>query len=281
MSDRPIPKLTGITALLQRTAIPPNLSNLTDFAAIASYYARFTADTIGLFPQTYETILAHPRIDDQVTAFAAAFETSYFPMSAHVADNSYFSDESLLIGLYDTFPFEIMGISLEELHEIWQPSLFGIAAMLLLIDIDDIFVLDHYTSINNSIRISWLEDAADYLGQDTLDLIPTNGIPQRIIAEALEHSQFKPVADVATWAYALTDNPFLYYSRDDDLQSEPDFFDYEVVKNLTAQWYEATSTMQGIENMAAWIEADPATNFTSILNHILQSPAYMELQATT
>ena len=274
MLYRTIPKLTAVSTLLRNTAWPISLSALRDFASSASYYATFRHHTENLFtPSLAETILSPPDIYDQVSSFITTFTETYFPIADHVMD-IIDEGESPLYTLYNMFPFQLLGVDSTALHDPWDCFSPGICLMLLIINVEDACEDSDFPIVTNDIRVAWLEEASQHINTTITDLIPPHAFPLKVVAEALQGTRFQSLLNIPSWAFGRSENPFLVYSYEDELQSSFDDFDHLAVLNMTTEWHEANSIIDGIIELAKWIETDIEQNFSELIHHILTSPAY-------
>ena len=271
-------KLTELATGLLLKAKPPSISDLLAEVALSATYNRMLEKAAQLFPEQLHRLEEAETIRGKVDAFKEAFETTHFPLNDLFGDTD--SWDSPLENLFDTFPFDVFGFTDEDIHEIWDTDgNIGLAAMLLLVDIDDLH-RDQNEGIYgpgwaNGLRTSWLEAAETYVDRRTLDRIPANGIPNAILAETLEGSGYEAVAKAAPWVFSLADNPFLYTTFEDAYQiSGEDHFEPESIKALTPFWREAVQTLEEVYKLANRIDENPTDELGNILDHVLNSPDY-------
>ena len=273
------PSLTDLIDLARRAARPLSITGIIHCVNIGSHYEQFRNNVNALFPpEQAQTIFAHTDMDDQVIEFTKAFEDRYFPLADHITDDPDW-DEPIVTIINTVFPYQLMGLTSEEIHDVWTNGSTGIATLLLLIDIDDLFKDSPYSQYDNNIRTSWMESAQDVIDFQVLARIPHTGLPQDKLAKAVEDSPYQAIAKVAPWIFAMTQNPFLSISYEDQSYNHDvgeNYFDPDLVESLALDWEDATQTIDGVAQITNMIEKDPSGTLSLILDHILSHPALAE-----
>ena len=141
--------------------------------------------------QRSRTILSTPGRIDQFAQFLDIFQEHYFPLSPLV-----FPDPDLHLQGYDAFPpwsilrdgvpFDLMGITYDQLHDLWEFSTPTLPSLALLCDMTSHYWLD------NGIRPYWTEAARAHLPDSLLKAIPPEGYPPHRIRAAVARHFLRP-----------------------------------------------------------------------------------------
>ena len=281
MLDIKTTKSSTLAYALRAATAPPSIQDLTTAASIIFAYNQFTQTVNTLLPGQVEEIFSTKDTYEQADRFAKAFEKAYLPLSDFIKSSD-LNEEHPIVSMFQMFPYQIIGYSSDDIHSIWEDRRHGIAAMLLLTDITLAFADNHYAQYDNGIRTEWIEHASMYIDPAVLKQIPPDGIPQQVLTQAVLNTPYEGLQDAFPWVFAATDNPFLWYSYDDEFyqQSADEYFSPENVAYFAAEWSKAMTVVTSVHNLADWLETDLSTNFDTLLKHILTSQAFQRQSKT-
>lgn len=257
----PVPSLSGLGRALRRRPVSP-----TSVAALLrgrEGYLAFRRIVRDLFPAEEAAILGagQPgavRENARVWAFMHLVEERFFPV--------YDLDE------YDQvaagIPFVREGWSYERFHDLDLPP----GQLLLLC------LCAHPYGPDFANRVPLLEACEAHLPRSLMADIPPEGLSPDQLRERLEETAFFGAADFADWVWGETGTAFL------DLDDEAEVWDadwtQENVKELAAQWVRASALLEGVTELARWLEADPPAHFAALLNAALGREAPCDYERT-
>ena len=257
------PRLSGLARLLLRR--PPSLRELVTLVGYADDYAWFAGLVRRLFPQEAEAALAAPDIRKRVASFAQLFSERHFPLYApffdfHLEDG----DEPSWTWLRRGIPYELMGFSCDDLHEMWEGYRDGLSALALLVEAPDVYHMGP-----DGLRVAWLESAATRIPQQTLLRIPQGGIPLDTLTGAVHGTGFEGASQACSWVLGETGNFFLDDSYEDGAYDGfADPWDDELIEQGTGEWRRARALMDSVGRLAAWLEDDLPGRFAEMLDFI-------------
>ena len=256
--------LSGLSETLLRR--PPSLQELIVRLGYAEDYAWFAELVRRLFPQEAETMLAVPDVGERLERFARLFQERHFPLYAPYLE--FFVDEGEdppFTWLSRGIPFQLVGFGYDGLHEMWDGYREGLSALALLAESPD-----SYYDGPDGLRTAWLEAAAQYIPQQTLERIPRGGIPLEALNEALQGTGYEGAAQAASWMRAETGNFFLDHCYDDgDYDGFSDPWEGEIIQEGTEEWRKADQIMDSVLKLADWLEGDLPGRFAEMLDFIL------------
>jgi len=119
-------------------------------------------------------------------------------------------------------------------------------------------------------RTSLSEACQEHVPIQVLQRVPEGGIPLDAAHRILDDTPYKALALWADVMHANTGNFFLDTNYELLWNGAAAEWDRETVETLTRQWQEADRIQQEIQDMAEFLEGDPATRFEEILNLIME-----------
>ena len=245
---------------------PPSLRELVTLVGYAEDYAWFAGLVRRLFSEEAEDALATPDVLGRVERFARLFQERHFPLYAPFLE--FWLDEGEeppWTWLRRGIPFDLMGFGYDDLHEMWDGYREGLSALALLAQPPDSFFMGP-----DGIRTAWQESAAERIPQETLERIPTGGIPVEALIAAVTETKFQGVAQAAAWVWSQTGNFFLDHNYSDgDYDGFSDPWEEEIIQEGTEEWRKASELMDSVTSLAGWLEEDLPSRFARMLDFIL------------
>jgi hypothetical protein len=116
-------------------------------------------------------------------------------------------------------------------------------------------------------RVALLDALSELVPAEVLAEIPEGGVAPATLRERLAETPYLPAADFADWIFGGTDTVFLDW--DDECDYEAIDWTPENVAELSAEWRRADGILDGICDLADWLEADPAARFPIIIRTAL------------
>ena len=250
--------------LLQR---PPSIQDLAVRLGYADDYAWFVELVHRLFPGEAKALLSLPDMSGRLERFAELFREHHFPLYPPFLE--FYEDEETgppFTWLRQGIPFQLMGISYDDLHEMWTGYRAGLSALVLLAEDPS----DHRWGGPDAIRTAWLEAAALYIPQETLQRVPLEGIPLEALNQAVRETFYEGAAHAAAWVRGETGNFFLDYSNEEgDYEGFADSWEDEVIAEGTQEWQRASALTDSVISLAEWLEEDLRVRFAGLLDFIL------------
>lgn len=111
----------------------------------------------------------------------------------------------------------------------------------------------------------------DLVPLDTLLRLPLGGLRNETLHARLDGGHFAAAAEFADWAWGLTGTAFLDF--DDTIEIVDAHWTRAIVDDLAAQWCQADAILRRIDDLAAWLEADPPAHFAELLDAALREVA--------
>ena len=221
----------------------------------------------------------------RVMKFAAVFSSTHFPLDEDYLEiliEWQFEEGSTEFepGEYGPYallrngiPFELMGCSWDEKHELWNSEGTGIGAIALLArmpgtESPNQILLGEYLGM----RTSWLESAASHIREETLKRIPEDGIRMELLEEAVRETPLEAVYLGAQWIYNATENSLLDYARseEDGFGGFSDPWNARIIGIGIQEWAEAKTIRDKIVLLEEWLEKDIDKRFEEMLDFILE-----------
>ena len=263
-------RLTTLTGIITLQRSPPSIQQLTFLTQGAEEYPWFRSLVHQYLPLEAEAILSHPNRLKQFAQFLSAFEQQYFPLSRFIFLDPELQDFDIGAPppwsiLKDGIPYEFLGISYEDLHDLsWDIRTPALPTIALLCNLDDHWALD------DGIRPSWMEAASEILPTDLLKQIPKNGIAPALIHHAVAHTPYHPISIAVSWLFSDTGNFILdTYFDGENYSGFEDPWDPHIVAEASAEWDRATRSLDTLKTFLEWMNSDFQSNFTQTLHFIL------------
>ena len=215
---------------------------------------------------------------EQVLSFAAMFSEDHFPLCESYlqiqadwreeeTEYEYFERSAYNL-LREGIPFQLMGFTWEEEHEMWDQVRNGLSALTLLAEIPSHG--DFADLESRGLRESWLESAADRIPEETLQRLPEGGIPLELLEEAVRDTPLEAAPLVGRWVHGMTGTFFLDEFFPEEFNggySDP--WEDEIIEYASQEWGKAKAILERIERLTVWLEEDLAERFGQILDFIL------------
>ena len=164
----------------------------------------------------------------------------------------------------------LLGVSLEDFHNLWDFARPGVAAVALLAQYPENDDLTFYSDMNEA-RVTWLEAALQYIPQRVLEKIPDGGIPRERLEIAVQGTPYAGVKQTIQWISASSGNPFIDCS-DDDFDPSAALIEWdnkEVLQDLAKSWKEGQALMDSAMELATRLEKDLPKEFEKMLTFIM------------
>ena len=216
---------------------------------------------------------------DQVVGFAARFSMDHFPLwdqylqmnqewAQEEPEDSYLESNPYTL-LKQGIPFQLMGFTWEDQHEMWDQVRDGLSALALLAETPDYDHLDAWGL--GGMRVAWLEAASGSIPEETLRRIPDGGIPLEMLEQAVRGTPLDAAPLAAMWVHGSTGTFFLdEYFPDDNSCGYSDPWEHEIIEFATQEWTRAKAIIDRIDRLADWLEEDLAERFGQMLDFILE-----------
>ena len=216
---------------------------------------------------------------DQVVGFAARFSMDHFPLwdqylqmnqewAQEEPEDSYLESNPYTL-LKQGIPFQLMGFTWEDQHEMWDQVRDGLSALALLAETPD---YDHLNAWGlGGMRVAWLEAASGSIPEETLRRIPDGGIPLEMLEQAVRGTPLDAAPLAAMWVHGVTGTFFLdEYFPDDNSCGYSDPWEHEIIEIASQEWARAKPILDGIDRLATWLEEDLPARFRQMLNFIIE-----------
>ncbi len=216
---------------------------------------------------------------EQILGFAARFSIDHFPLweeyleiqadwRKEEPENDSFEHSPYNL-IKEGIPFQLMGFSWEEQHEIWDQHRHGMCALALLAGIP---AHHEFEALEfRGMRETWLESASGLIPVETLKRLPEGGIPLELLEEAVRGTPLEAAPLAGKWVYGRTGTFFLdEYFPDDDSCKYSDPWDADIIEYARQEWSKAKAILDRIERLAAWLEEDLPERFAQMLDFILE-----------
>ena len=274
MAAQPPPSLTQLSQALRLP--PPSLQELTSTLGNAQAYIWFQETVRNLLPKEAAGLLAIPSNTDRIKRFETLFEKKFFPFRGGMDDMELAWDCSDGQDNWSAYQIlrggasvHLLGVSLEDFHNLWDFARPGVAATALLArypENDQTF----YSDMNEA-RVTWLEEALRHIPQEVLEKIPGGGIPQERLELAVQETPYAGVKQTIQWVSASSGNPFIDCSDDDFDPSATliEWDDKEVLKDLAKSWKEGQALIDSAMELATRLEKDLPKEFEKMLTFIM------------
>ena len=257
-------RLSGLATLLLRR--PPSLRELVTLIGYADDYAWFAGLVHRLFPDEGEALLAAPDVRERVERFARLFAKRHFPLYGAYLDLYWDEgDDPPFTWLRRGIPFDLFGFGYDAVHEMWDRYREGLSSLALLARPPEACYV-----VPDGIRVAWLEAAAEHIPRQTLERIPSDGIPLDVLTGALQGTPFEGAAQAGNWIWGETGNFFLDASYDDgEYNGFSDPWDDDLIAEGTEEWRRATALMDAVGRLTDWLEEDLPGRFAEMLDFVL------------
>jgi hypothetical protein len=123
-------------------------------------------------------------------------------------------------------------------------------------------------------RIPLLEAVAAHVPHALVADLPDGGLDPGELHERLDGTPYAAAAEFADWLWGDTGTVFLDY--DDEIEIVDADWTPEVVAELAAQWRRASALLDGVDALAAWLEADPPARFARLLDAALGRDPHLD-----
>ena len=273
MRTQPPLSITALSRLNTLHRNPPSIQDLSSLAHGASDYPWFRSLITRYLPDDAPAIFNNPSRFDQFRQFLTRFEAHYFPLSDYIfpdpdMEEYPFDWAAPWTILRDGVPYHLAGFSDEDFHSLWEYSNSpGLPSIALLCDLSD-----HWSYIDNGLRLSWLDSASELIPQETLQRIPAQGFTHVQITAALTNSPYQPALTAIAWLFAHTGNFFLdNYFDGSNFNGFSDPWEPDILAHATSLWLQANSILANIHAFTDWLERDLPANFALLLQHILDN----------
>jgi len=252
-------------AILLRQGAPPSLEGLHAWFSQGEAYRDFVALVRQYLPQHETAILAEVGVERRLAAFARHFEDRYFPLPDAFKDGWVEEYEQLTTYI----PVISMGISYEDYHMLTDGWRLGYQLLFVL-------PTDPYEEWREGAKTALLESCAQHVSKETLERTG-QGFSRELLHARLDGTRFEPAALAADWLCNDTNNAFLDYTDEMNIE-EP--WDPETVRITTQQWARARDIQDRIHSLAEWLEVEPPARFKELLDFIegKEPPASMTLE---
>ena len=247
----------ALDSLLRRTAARPR-SAAALLAGHASQLA-FRHIVEQVFPDAAADIWnaqrpGESRETTRVEAFLGRIEANFFPV---YACEEY---DQVVWGI----PFVRLGWSFEAFHDLER----RLGELLLLV----------LCQAPVDMRVPLLDWAEGHIPRDLLARIPDEGFSLDEVHSQFDGTSCTSVAEFADWLWSETGTAFLDLS--DDVEVTDAEWSRENVLDLAAQWQQARDILDRIDDLATWLEADPAAHFAQLLDAALGHDARLVYERT-
>lgn len=128
------------------------------------------------------------------------------------------------------------------------------------------------------VRVPLLDWAEARVPPEVLTRLPPHGFSPAELHAQFDGTSCVAIAEFADWLWGDTATAFLDY--DDEVEVMDADWTLENLLDLAAQWRRAQAILDRIDALAAWLEADPATHFTRLLDAALGQDAGLIYQRT-
>ena len=248
-----------LSALIRRmrSLNPPSLSILIAQIGEIEDYHDFVKLVKEFLPEREKDILHELTPAAQMAAFASYFEDRYFPLE----DNFKLGEGESYYDITRFIPVIVRGLSYDDYDEITSDWRHGYQLMTYLLE-------SPFDEANT--RTSLSEACQEHVPIQVLQRVPEGGIPLDAAHRILDDTPYKALALWADVMHANTGNFFLDTNYELLWNGAAAEWDRETVETLTRQWQEADRIQQEIQDLAEFLEGDPATRFEEILNFILE-----------
>ena len=215
---------------------------------------------------------------EQVLSFAARFSMDHFPLCEgyleiqaewrqEEPEYDYFERSPYNL-LKEGIPFQLMGFTWEEQHEMWDQVRNGLSALTLLPAMPSHVEFEAWES--RGMREVWLESASDLIPAETLKLIPEGGIPLELLEEAVRDTPLEAVPLAGRWVHGRTGTFFLdEFFPEESTGGYSDPWEDEFIEYASQEWGKAKAILDRIERLTAWQEEDLPERFGQMLDFIL------------
>ncbi|MGD9889891.1 MAG: hypothetical protein AB7R89_01260 [Dehalococcoidia bacterium] len=212
-----------------------------------------------LFPDAEAAILAArsdgmSREQARVWTFLRHVEQHLFPV--YELDEY----EQVLCGI----PFIRHGWSLDRFHDLdlapGELLLFALCAQPFAAGFDS--------------RVPLLDAAAAHVPRQLVAEIPADGFTPAELHAQLDDTPYAATAAFADWLWGATGTAFL--DLDDEVEVSDADWTRETVALLAAQWEQARAILDRIDALARWLEDDPLTHFSRLLDAALGRDPHQE-----
>ena len=220
---------------------------------------------------------------EQVLSFAARFSVDHFPLCEGYLDMQadWLQDWRREEPEYDYFerspynlikegiPFQLMGFSWEEQHEMWDQHRHGMCALALLaaMPAHGEFAAREFRGM----REAWLESASDVIPAETLKRLPEGGIPLELLEEAVRNTPLEAAPLAGRWVHGRTETFFLDECFPEEYTggySDP--WDVDIIEYARQEWSKAKAILDRIEWLSAWLDERLPERFGQMLDFILE-----------
>jgi hypothetical protein len=252
-----IASLHALGEVLRRMPVrPTSVAALLGGQTAALAFREIVRD---LFPDAEEEILAAQvdgasREQARVWAFFRHVEQRLFPV--YELDEY----EQVLCGI----PFVRHGWSLDRFHDLDLPLgdllLFALCAQPFEAGFDS--------------RVPLLDAATAHVPRDLVAEIPAAGLTPAELHAQLDETSYAAAAAFADWLWGCTGSVFL--DLDDEVEVSDADWTHETVAVLAAQWEQARAIRDRIDGLARWLEADPLTHLSRLLDAALGRDPHQE-----
>ena len=240
---------------------PPSLSAVASWLTAANSYAEFKDLVQAYLPQQAEAIFSSEEPVEMVTAFAQAFQHSYFPLLGHVIDGDCEGFEDIVTAI----PVRVEGFDYEDYHEL-PDNRPGLVLSALLVDFEAEMMG------GEGIRITLLEKAQEWVQQDLLKR--TRAYDGEFLGFALKkHKRYRGLLCFAAHLLHSTGVYFLDATMDELYgagcrATGPPNWEKETVEGLAQEWKAAQGLMEEEVNFWTWLEKDPRAHLEQVLGFL-------------
>lgn len=246
-----VPSLRGLGRLLRRAPVRP--TSVVALLGRRGAYEAFRRLVREFVPDAEAAIMAAGqggagREAERCWAFLRAMERAYFPVHDLEEYEQVTYDIPIVRNAWSSERFHNVDLRLGEL------LLFALSAH----------------PYEPGARVALL-DAAEArapraLLRPLLAEIPDEGVPPDVLRERLGGTRYAGAADFADWLWGATGSVFLDVDDDEWLEIE---WSRENVLELADEWRRAEAVLDRIDELVAWLEADPVPRFRELLGGAL------------
>lgn len=239
----------------------PSLGALGEIFDAALYYGEFLKLVNQFLPEKHQEIIRASRYEwNQCQAFCELFSQRYFP----IHESETYGDLVYACSVHTE------GIGYDQHHETGDIRL-GLRLMWA--------VTTHpfpEDDEQEGIRVVLLEDLATAVPgiQAVLERLPKEGFAPEMLAALFKNTRFESFAHTAAWWHGATGNQFLD-SAESDGDGDSNSLDWaelakdSVLEKATSEWREAQHVLEGLYEMASWLEENPLERFAEAVAFIL------------
>lgn len=152
-------------------------------------------------------------------------------------------------------------------HDAWEQMDEALALLLLLIDPEKMSCPG-----DEGIRITWMDNAEDYVSRETLERLPKRGYHPIELAEALRETPYGDFADAIAWLNSETGNIITDTGAvEDEFGEYIDTWNQETVAAIKKEWDKAQKIMDRVEKAKDWMHSvNLDTSFRQVIEFVNQ-----------